>query len=49
MSKTIELDNGKYVIIYDETNSHLDYSELVFEISEEKIDNLVKEMVGEEK
>lgn len=22
MSKTIELDNGKYTVVYDETNSH---------------------------
>ena len=29
------------------SDSRFDYSELVFEISEEDIDNLVKEMVGE--
>lgn len=31
----------------EQSDSHFDYSELVFEISEEKIDNLVKEMAGE--
>ena len=31
----------------EQSDSHFDYSELVFEIGEEKIDNLVKEMVGE--
>ena len=31
----------------DRSDSRFDYSELVFEISEDDIDNLVKEMVGE--
>ena len=33
----------------EQSDSHFDYSELVFEIGEEKIDNLVKEMEGEDK
>ena len=32
----------------EKSDSRFDYSELVFEISEEDIDNLVKEMVGDE-
>lgn len=32
----------------EKSDSRFDYSELVFEISEEDIDNLVKEMVGED-
>lgn len=32
----------------EKSDSRFDYSELVFEISEEDIDNLVKEMVGDD-
>ena len=32
----------------EKSDSRFDYSELVFEISEEDIDNLVKEMAGED-
>ena len=32
----------------EKSDSHFDYSELFFEISEGDIDNLLKEMVGEE-